>query len=116
MIESFFYAEKYFLFRYYLYKKALYTYFLFSLRHFDVFSCQKKHLCRFLEKALARFCLFRCFYVVVRGERRKKPAQKNFFPAPGKKKSAPCSHNVPTIIYQKNKNRAGCLVRTDRSA
>lgn len=42
MIESFFYAEKYFLLRYYLYKKALYTYFLFSLRHFDVFSCQKK--------------------------------------------------------------------------
>ena len=116
MIESFFMPKNIFYFVTICTKKALYTYFLFSLRHFDVFSCQKKHLCRFLEKALARFCLFRCFYVVVRGERRKKPAQKNFFPTPGKKKSAPCSHNVPTIIYQKNKNRAGCLVRTDRSA
>lgn len=85
MIESFFMPKNIFYFVTICTKKALYTYFLFSLRHFDVFSCQKKHLCRFLEKALARFCLFRCFYVVVRGERRKKPAQKKNFSGTWKK-------------------------------
>lgn len=46
---------------------------------------KKKHLCRFLEKTLARFCLFRCFYVVVRGDRRKKAGSKKNFSGTWKK-------------------------------
>lgn len=42
MIESFFMPKNIFYFVTICTKKALYTYFLFSLRHFDVFSCQKK--------------------------------------------------------------------------
>ena len=52
MIESFFMPKNIFYFVTICTKKALYTYFLFSLRHFDVFSCQKKSISAVFLKRL----------------------------------------------------------------